>query len=236
MLALFDTLLRGARARAEDRATDAFAIELLDQKVRDAEGGLTAAKGTLAGLVMRLRREREALADVERRIAELESRAREALRAGSDDLAGEAAGVIAEMEGERGARRATVERIEARAARMRLSIERAHRRLVSLRQGALTARSVNSERLAQGRLHRSLHGSPHGSMAASDFEEAEALVERVMRRADPLEEAEVREEIERDLSGAGVAERMAEAGFGAATRPRADDVLARLKRDIRDND
>ena len=41
----------------------------------------------------------------------------------------------------------------------------------------------------------------------------------------------MRDEIERDLNGSAVAERMGEAGFGRPVRPRGADVLARLKQD-----
>ena len=229
MLAIIDTLLRGARARAGERLRDEHAVELLDQKIRDAEAGLGHAKRTLAALVVRLRRERAALGTLETRLAELENRARQALAAGRDDLAGDAAEAIAEMENERAVRRGAVERVDARATRMRLSVERAHRRLVALRQGAMTARSVDAERRAQGRLVEALGAGRHG---AGDMEEAEALVARVLGQDDPLEEAEARAEIERDLSGEGAAERLAEAGFGARARTGRDDVLARLRHDV----
>ena len=47
------TLINGANARAEDRVRDAFAIELIDQKIREAETSLKAAKATLATLIQR---------------------------------------------------------------------------------------------------------------------------------------------------------------------------------------
>ncbi|MER9844121.1 hypothetical protein NKJ59_23165 [Mesorhizobium australicum] len=40
MLALIRTLLDGASARAEDGLRDRFAIDLLAQRIRDAEAGL----------------------------------------------------------------------------------------------------------------------------------------------------------------------------------------------------
>lgn len=223
MLTILNTLRRGLVARSEERVRDEFAVELIDQHVRDATASLALAKRTLASLVVRLRRERTALATLEERIRDLEDRATEALRGGRDDLAGDAARSIAEMEGEREARRSTVERVERRAERMRLSVERAHRRLVALRQGAMTARSVDAERRAQGVLVETIGRDTH-------FEEAEAMVARVLNGADPLEEADAREEIERDLSGDAATERLGDAGFGSRTRPSPDAVIERLKR------
>ena len=226
MFAILQTLRRGMVARAEERVRDEFAVELIDQHIRDATASLALAKRTLATLVVRLKRERAALDALEKRIAELEGRATEALRAGRDDLAEDAAGAIAEMENERTVRRQTVERIERRASRMRLSVDKAHRRLVALRQNALTARSVDAERRAQGVLVETIGRD-------TDFEEAERLIERVVGGPDPLEEAEAREEIERELSGDAAAERLGEAGFGPKARIGRDDVLERLKRHVR---
>ena len=49
MIAMFKTLatlINGQNARAEDRVRDAFAIELIDQKIRESESSLRAAKST----------------------------------------------------------------------------------------------------------------------------------------------------------------------------------------------
>ena len=64
----------------------------------------------------------------------------------------------------------------------------------------------------------------HGSV-----EEAEELISRVLGRDDPFERSEILADINRDLEGDNLADRMADAGFGSATRATADDVLARLK-------
>ena len=222
MLGLIDTLVRGARARSEGRVRDAFAIDIIEQKVRDADASVRAAKDTLAGLMLRQRREARALADVKVRIADLEARAVAALRSERTELADEAAGALAELENERDARSETERRLRDRIERMRLSVEKAQRRLIALRQGASTARAVDAERRAQLRLNRDLE-------VRDDFAEAEAMIARVMDRDDPLEAADIRREIDRDLDGEGVADRLAEAGFGEPRRRTAASVLDRLR-------
>ena len=222
MVGLIDTLVRGARARSEGRVRDAFAIDIIEQKVRDADASVRAAKDTLAGLMLRQRREARALADVKVRIADLEARAVAALRSDRTELADEAAGALAELENERDARSETERRLRDRIERMRLSVEKAQRRLIALRQGASTARAVDAERRAQLRLNRDLE-------VRDDFAEAEAMIARVMDRDDPLEAADIRREIDRDLDGEGVADRLAEAGFGEPRRRTAASVLDRLR-------
>ncbi len=44
ILKTLSTLITGANARAEDRVHDAFAIKLIDQKIREAETNLKAGK------------------------------------------------------------------------------------------------------------------------------------------------------------------------------------------------
>ena len=57
MFKTLSTLIAGVSARSEDRVRDAFAIELIDQKIREAENSLKAAKATLASLIQRQRAE-----------------------------------------------------------------------------------------------------------------------------------------------------------------------------------
>ena len=44
ILKTLSTLIAGVNARSEDRVRDAFTIELIDQKIREAEQSLKAAK------------------------------------------------------------------------------------------------------------------------------------------------------------------------------------------------
>ena len=93
MFKTLSTLIAGVNARSEVR--DAFTIELIDQKIREAEQSLKAAKATLASLIQRQRseeRQRDALKD---RIKDMMGRAQSALDNGRDDLATEAASAVA---------------------------------------------------------------------------------------------------------------------------------------------
>ena len=222
MFGTLKTLMRGADARAEAALREVYSIELIDQKVREAEASLKQAKVALAALIQRERAEARQVAALETRAADLVRRARAALEEGREDLAREAAQAVAEMENELSLRRETVARLETRILQLRHSVDRAHRRIVDLRQGAVAARAVRREQDIQ----RSL-----GRHAASDsaFEEAEELIARVLHRDDPFEQGEILREIDEGLSGAGVAQRMAEAGFGPATRVTAAEVMQRLR-------
>ncbi len=222
MLKTLATLIQGQNSRAEDRVRDAFAIELIDQKIRESESSLRAAKATLASLIQRQRSEEKQHAALKNRIADLTRRAKDALENDREDMAQEAARAIANMENEMTVRAETLDRLEQKIIRLRSSIEAGHRRIIDLKQGAIQARAVRREQTIQMRMVKS--GAHETSV-----EEAEELIARVLGRDDPFERSEIISEINRDLKGGSIADRMADAGFGPATRATADDVLARLK-------
>src|SRR6202007_1471623 len=87
---------------------------------------------------------------------DLETRTLSALAAKNGPLAEGGATAIAELENEREVRRATVRSIGEKTLRMRIAVEQAHRRIVDLNQGMISARAIDAERKAQSRLNRSI--------------------------------------------------------------------------------
>jgi phage shock protein A len=222
MLNVLKTLFSGASARAEDALTDVFAIDLIEQKIREAEASLNGAKNTLASLIIRKRSETRHFARLDAQIKDLESRATLALNAGHDDLANDAAVAIADLINERSVRQETVDQLAQRVLRTEATVAKAHRRIIDLRQGMISARAVDAERRAQKSLNRSIGNT-------SAIREAEALINRVMNFDDPLERGDVLDEIDAGLDGTAARERLAKAGFGDRQKISAEDVLARLK-------
>jgi phage shock protein A len=215
------TLIVGANARSEDRVRDAFAIELIDQKIREADASLRAAKSTLASLIQRQRSEEAQRNALRSRITDLTTRAKEALDSDREDMALQAAEAIARMENELTARTETLRRLDDKVMRLRTSIEAGHRRIIDLKQGAIQARAVRREQSIQMRMA--------ASDGSSSVEEAEELINRVLGQDDPFEQSEILGQINRDLNHGGIIDRMADAGFGDATRSTGADVLKRLK-------
>ena len=120
-------------------------------------------------------------------------------------------------------RNETCNRLDQKVIRLRNSIEAGHRRIINLKQGAIQARAVRREQAIQTKLNSTIGHT-------SNTEEAEELITRVMGRDDPFEQSEILREIDRDLGHETLADRMADNGFGAATRTTADDVMGRLKK------
>lgn len=222
MLSTLRTLIAGVDARAEDRLRDTYAIELIDQKIRETEAQVRAAKSTLASLIQRSRSEQKLLDLLGTRISTLTIRAREALEAGREDMATEAANAVAEMENEATLRQATIDRLETQTTRLRASVERGHRRVIDLKQGAITARAMRREQGMQAKLHSTVSGQ-------SAADEAQELIDRVVGKDDLLEQAQILADINAGLDHSGLEDRMAGAGFGPGTKVTARDVLARFK-------
>ena len=222
MITTFRTLFAGANARAEDRLRDVYAIELIDQKIRETEAQVHAAKSTLASLIQRKRSEQKLLDMLRTRIASMLDRARGAMDDGQEQLAQEAAQAIAEMENEVTIRQGTIDRLDTQVTRLQSSVEAGHRRVIDLKQGALQARAMRREQGMQSKLNTTLQGT-------SSADEAQDLIDRVIGKDDPLEQAQILADINAGLNHTGLEDRMAAAGYGAATKVTAADVLARLK-------
>lgn len=225
MLGTIRTLVLGANAAAEERIRDIHAIPLIEQKIRETEAGMRAAKITLATLIQRHRSEQKLATKLDEKIADMTARAQDALARDSEDLARQAAEAIAQMENERMMRQTTIERLDQKLTRLRGTVEAGQRRLVDLRQGAIAARAVRNEQRVQGRLLRTFSGR-------SSADEAEALITKVVGGGDDaFERSEILREIESELNHDGLADRMAAQGLGSATKSTTDAVLTRLKND-----
>jgi phage shock protein A len=222
MFTTIRTLFLGAEARAEERVRKTYSIELIEQKIREAQQGLQAAKAGLASLIQRQRSEEKQISLLAGRVSDLTGRARAALEGGREALATEAAEAIAEMENELALRRETVLRLEARVMRLRRTVETTNRRIIDLKQGAIAARAVRQEQTIQTRIQTTLSGR-------SPMAEAEELIAEVLNRDDPYEQAEILADIDRGLSKADLGDRMAAEGFGKPTKMTAAEVLNRLK-------
>lgn len=222
MMRTFNTILRAMNTRIEDKTKDRFAVDMLNQKIHDSHAGLKSAKLTLATLIKRQRLEEAQFVAISARINDLSERAEHALADGEENLALAAAGAIADLEDERTAREATKTAISARVERMQLSLERGTRRIADLRQAAITARVVDTERRGQQKIANTIAGS-------SDITQAEELVERILNQCDPFEEDEILTEIDNRLDGTATQDRLAQAGYGSRTKLTAADIMARLK-------
>ena len=224
MLKLVTTLVRGAVAEAEEAVFDAHATRLLTQQLRDAAAALEHSKKELACAMAYQACEQRAAASLDARIVELEASAVSAIHGGREDLASEAAAVIAATENERTQRHAASARFDADIGRLRQRIEHGRKRLHALRRGLEMAR-------VQEALHRAgVNGRRAMMTGAGTLREAEDTLVRIQaRQSNDADIHSALEELERETSGMNLDDRLASAGFGPRVGTAADTVLARLK-------
>ncbi len=220
MFKLFRTLLRGHAFAAMEAVEDRNALLILDQQIRDVAAAVAGSRKAFAIASAQEEAERRAIERTSARIADLESRALDALRAGRDDLAAEAASAIADLENDRQAAETARAEFGAEMARLQRALNEAGRRFTALQRGRRVAAAAEAV--------RRIKTAAPGSESLSTLAEAEATLERLRRKQ--AEAAAIDQAEDAGRTGAdAVAERLEEAGFGAATKSTAAAVLERLK-------
>lgn len=224
MLKTLTTLLRGAVAEAEEAVFDANAIRMLEQQLRDAAASLEISRRELACAIAHESSEQRALDALHQRTAELERSARKALEAAREDMAEEAAVVIAAIEDEAAERRAALGRFSGDVRRLKAIAEDGRKRLAELRRGLELARAQEALRRAGANGRRAL-AAGNGALR-----EAETTLTRI--REQNLKDQDVAaalDEMERKSSGDDLADRLSAAGFGPKVKTNPADVLARIR-------
>ena len=184
----------------------------LDRAMQAASAAHVAARRALAVAIAEEEREIKRRDVFAAKLSDLEQRAIEALRGGRDDLAGNAAEVIAAVETEITASTQASVRFAAEVALARREVDAQRRRLADLDRG---------RRLA--RVGVALNTAPRdGVDALSAAESALASVEAANHDA-----RAIREELAPPTDR--LIEQMADHGFGPPTRVLAADVLERLR-------
>lgn len=224
----FVTLLRGAAHDTARGALDQNALRLLDQQIRDGRGRVAAAKQALAVAMAQAARETRALQAAADQIADLEARARAALAKGEAGLAREAAEAIASLEAEQEASRRAQEAFEVEVGRLKRVLRQGETRLRELERGRRVAAAKDkAQRLGDA----GGPGAPGAaSLAQATLGEAEETLQRLRDRQDERDQAdEALHALDAQSTGESLTTRLSDAGCGPPQRPRAEDVLARLK-------
>lgn len=218
------TLIRGRAFEAEERLADRHALSLLDQQMRDSAASVERAKKALALAVAQDRAEERKLAATREQIAELETRAVEALKGGREDLAAKAAENIAVLEGDAQAAEKARTIFSAEIAKLERHVRGQSTRLAELERGRRIARAAESVRvMRRGRLE-------DAPCRQATLSEAETTLARLREQQTQACAAEtVLDTLDAEPQAESLNETLANEGFGPPVKPRAGDVLARLK-------
>lgn len=215
-------LLRGAVADNAQALHDAHAVAILRQQIRDAAAALGSARRELAVAMAYQAAETRAIDAIGNRIETVSDGARKALADGREDLARDAAALIAALEDEREDRHKAVAGFAAEVARLKELIAKGEVRLRDLDRGLQTARAGEAVRRA------GINGRRVVSLSSGALGEAEATLARLRDRqhtADDLADALG----ELDAAAAGDIEARLDAGGYGRKRTDPASVLERLK-------
>lgn len=221
MFKLFVTLMRGHSNDTAEALTDAHALPILRQQLRDCAGGVETARRSVAMVMAYAERERKSATKIAAQLADLEARALSALTMGRDDLATEAAGAIAQLEAEHDTTLRAIATYDTEIAHLRGILGDAEARLRDLQRGQkLAIATDHSQRLRQS--------TP--SVATASLDEAEATLARLQDRQSATEARRAAMvELSASTNAEAMRNRLAAAGCGAPMRPDAAAVLERLR-------
>lgn len=222
MFSTLMTVMRGEVRRTERCIERRNAITILEQRIEDAEQAQCLAKQRLAGLILKERNDTASRTGLAGQANELETRIKKALRSDLTALAEDAAQHLARLERD-------IERLDTSISRNQLAIERLRRmidtgqtRLLELKQGLSTARTVAAERRTTAELSGDITG-----IAA--MVEGERVLNAFLDQPDTYEEMQILEEITVENDPDTVLDRLAAQGCGAPVQHSADTVLARIR-------
>lgn len=218
------TLMRGRAFDAEQRLKDVNALPLLDQQMRDAAASAERLRRALAIATAQERQEARRLEASRSEIAELEARALAALAGGREDLAEKAAQAIADLEADAAAAAKAQALFAAEIAKLDALAKRQSARLAELERGRRIARA------SQAACNARRGGIEPAFCCENTLADAEATLARLRERQIEAEAAEEAfASFGAEEASESAAETLAREGFGPAKRPRAADILARLK-------
>jgi phage shock protein A len=221
MFKLFVTLMRGKNADAAETLSDAVALPLLRQQLRDCAAGLETARRSVAMVMAYESREQKSAERITAQLADLETRALAALAKGRDDLAAEAASAIANLEAEAATTARAIETYRREIAHLRQVVAEADARLRDLQRGHHLA-------FATAQTQKLRDKAP--ATATATLEEAETTLSRLQNRQAETEATRAAMlELSASSNATAMQSRLAAAGCGEALRPDAAAVLARLK-------
>ena len=214
------TLMRGVTHSAAEDFGERHALTILDQQMRDATQGVTAARKAVAIAIAQSRQEQMQHEALIKRIEDLEQRTISALKQDKQDLAKEAATCIALMESER----ATSEEAQALYAkelsRLKLNVQASEMKLRELRRGQRLATATDRvQKLREQPIQSGLN----------TLDDAEATLNKLRQRQTRHDlTSQAIDEMMQTGNPVDIAEKLAGAGCGTPLKSSADDVLARL--------
>lgn len=217
------TAIRGGASEVGEAIVDSQALRILDQEIRDAESAVGEARRELTTVIAQHKMSADRVAEYDKKIADLESKALAALAANREDLATEVAEAIASLTNDRDAEAKMAADFGASVEKMKKDVAKAEARIKSLRQQVDTAKARESVQRAQ--VSASVASGGASGKLATAVDTLNRLQERQELRS---KELEAQEEMAEAANGSDLDRKLREAGV-IADPGSANAVLERLR-------
>lgn len=215
------TLMKGAASEANEAFSDAHALPLLRQQLRECARAVSAARKALALAIAQHEKEQLQSQTLAARIADLEERTISALENGENALALEVAETIARLQTDQDNNLIVLNSLKNELTRLRECVVTSEDRLRALKRGARVA-------TVRERTQRLCAAKSGGT--ATVLRDAEATLARLRSRqteADAMNAA--LDEMDKANDPNTLREKLAAAGYGTPLKITADAVLERLR-------
>jgi phage shock protein A len=213
-------LLRSMSTNASAQMDQTLALPLLREHIQEAARSVQHTRHATALLCAQKQQEEKRLTSVLAKIADLESRTREAIAANHTELSMEGATAILNLEKEAQSLKDNIALYSAEETRLRALVLDAENRLRSLDRGARVASAKALSAKMQGQALPTVNG----------LDGAEERLRQIQDRQD-IEQAtrDAAKSLIQEGRTESIREKLANAGFGAPLEQGVQDILARLK-------
>lgn len=215
------TLMKGAASEADEAFSDAHALPILRQQLRECAQAVSAARKALALAITQHEQELAQSQKLNTRIADLEERTISALENGESALAQEAAETIARLQTDQDNNLTILTSLETDLRRLRESVATSEDRLRALKRGARMATVTDKTQ----RLSTVKSGS-----TGTALRDAEATLARLRSRQTEVDATNAAlDEMDKANDPKTLREKLAAAGCGTPLKTTAEAVLERLR-------
>ena len=217
------TALRGGAREVGEAVVDAQGTRIFEQEILDAKDKLDTAKLELTNLMAK---HTQSERDVQLTKAELKKQegfVNDALDKDNEKLALEIATVVADLEGELAEKKAAEQSFEAHVESLRGHMKKAESQIVDYERQLTMVKTTESVQKASAAINDTF-ASTHSELRSAK-DSLERIKAKQVHESDRLAASE---ELERELTGADLKERMTSAGIGNDGAD-ASSVLDRIK-------
>ncbi len=219
------TAVRGGAREVGEAVVDMNAIRIYEQEIEDARKNLARAKQDLTGVMAKEIQAGREIERLESELARYEKLALDALNKGREDLAGEIAGKIAEVEAEKATQTAAREQFRAHIERLKALMKQTE---ATIRQHERELAMVRTTESVQKATRSITDNYGAGTTRLLD---AKASLERIKKRQETFNDRLVAaERLDAETGSESLESRLEEAGIGGGGKVAGSDVLERLKR------